>query len=499
MITARIDPPSQPGLRFNSLRFQLLSRSLLILAVLLVLIGVLQYFFTQDNTYRNRASSLRSQVLSIAPSAWETMLNGPSAETGGERKPPIIFMPGTSLALLDETGQYILLIGENGSQPPTLTPEQRTQLLDRRSRQPYLLHGSGSEEQLVVAAAVVNESGQSLGTAIISTRTAPLKELLLRHMLAFIVLALGALLIGLLAFLPVLRRTLVPLSNMVDIAAQIDAGNLDRRFPTRQGQLEVDQLAESFNGMMHRLEITFAAEKETQEQMRRFIADASHELRTPLTSIHGFLEVLLRGAANQPEQLEKALQSMHSESRRLNKLVHDLLLLSKLDRTPAAEMEVGFLDQTLREMEPQLRILAGDRRLILTAQPGLACRYNPDQIKQVVLNLFQNAVQHTDPSDGEIRVSLLKVHERVQLIIQDNGPGIRPEHIAHIFERFYRSEASRTRREGGAGLGLAITRSIVEGHGGTINVCSKAGDGTTIQVRLPEANLLSGRGIPGWP
>lgn len=298
---------------------------------------------------------------------------------------------------------------------------------------------------------------------------------------------------GLLALLPVLRRTLIPLSNMVDTAAQIDAGNLDRRFPTQQGQVEVDRLAESFNGMLHRLEVTFSAEKETQEQMRRFIADASHELRTPLTSIHGFLEVLLRGAANQPEQLETALQSMHSESLRLNKLVEDLLLLSKLDRTPYAELEVGYLDQTLMEMEPQLRILAGERRLVLTIQPDLECRFNPDQIKQVVLNLFQNAVQHTDSFEGVIRVSLLKAHEKVQLVIQDNGPGISPEHINHIFERFYRSDNSRNRREGGAGLGLSITKAIVEGHGGTIQVSSKVGEGTRVQVTFPEADLWSGQ------
>ena len=129
----------------------------------------------------------------------------------------------------------------------------------------------------------------------------------------------------------------------------------------------------------------------------------------------------------------------------------------------------------------------GKRRLVFAIQPGLECKFNADQIKQVVLNLFQNAVQHTDPFEGEIRVSLLKVHERIQLAIQDNGPGISPEHIAHIFERFYRSDSSRTRREGGAGLGLSITKALVEAHGGTINVISKIGEGTTVQVKLPEA------------
>lgn len=480
---------NRPFLQFHSLRFQLLLRSLLILAILLALIGVLQYAFMRENIYRNTAASLHSQMLSIAPAQWEMMRSDTGDSREWQSRPPFIFGPGTSLAFVDEGGEISVLVSARDKQPPQLSSEQINQMLDRHSRQPYLLTGSGDDEHLVVAAPVGIESGQLQGTAIMASATQPLKEMLWRHMLIFLALALGAMAIGLMAFRPVLRKTLVPLSNMVDTAAQIDSGNLDRRFPTQQGQIEIDQLADSFNGMLHRLETTFAAERETQEQMRRFIADASHELRTPLTSILGFLEVLQRGAANQPEQLETALQSMQSESLRLNKLVHDLLLLNKLDRTPCAEMEVGFLDQTLREMEPQLRVLAGGRRLVLTIQPDLECRYNPDQMKQVVLNLFQNAVQHTDPFEGTIRVSLLHAREKVQLVIEDNGPGISPEHITHIFERFYRSDTSRNRRKGGAGLGLAITKAIVEGHGGTIQVGSKVGEGTRVQVSFPEIDL----------
>lgn len=150
---------------------------------------------------------------------------------------------------------------------------------------------------------------------------------------------------------------------MVDTVKQIDAGNLSERFPTHQGQVEMDRLAASFNGMLERLEVSFEAEKEAKEQMRRFAADASHELRTPLTSIHGFLEVLLRGAYQQPEPLLKALKSMHGESVRINKLVEDLLLLARLDRSPSFQKTEGVLDEMLHEMEPQLRLLAGDRKV----------------------------------------------------------------------------------------------------------------------------------------
>jgi two-component system OmpR family sensor kinase len=136
-------------------------------------------------------------------------------------------------------------------------------------------------------------------------------------------------------------------------------------------------------------------------------------------------------------------------------------------------------------MEPQLSILAGHRELSLNISSGMKCQYNTDQMKQVILNLFQNAVQHTDPENGHIRISLTEKDNEIELSIQDNGPGISKTNLPHVFERFYRSDSSRTRQYGGSGLGLAITQSIVDVHGGTINVISKENEGCTFRVRLP--------------
>jgi two-component system OmpR family sensor kinase len=328
-------------------------------------------------------------------------------------------------------------------------------------------------------------NGSVIGIIQVNMNTKPLRDVLIRQFLTFLSLSLLALIGGMAAFIPVLKRTLIPLSKMVDTVEQIDAGKLAERFPSHQGQSEIDHLAESFNGMLERLEASFEAEKEAKEQMRRFVADASHELRTPLTSIHGFLEVLLRGAANHPDQLHKALKSMYGESARLNKLVHDLLLLAKLDRTPHMELAEGFLDTVVLDMEPQLRILAGNRKLSLSIESNLKCKYDPDKMKQVILNLFQNAVQHTDPEKGHIQISLTGEKGGVQLTVQDNGPGISEKHLPHVFDRFYRIDSSRARKNGGAGLGLAITKSIVDAHGGTIRVNSKEGEGCIFRVWLP--------------
>ncbi|UUZ95751.1 HAMP domain-containing protein [Paenibacillus sp. P25] len=282
-----------------------------------------------------------------------------------------------------------------------------------------------------------------------------------------------------------LRKSLVPLNRIVNTVEQINAGNLGERSPVHQNQLEIDRLSASFNGMLKRLEVSFEAEKEAKEQMRRFIADASHEPRTPLTSIHGFLEVLLRGAANNPEQLEKALRSMHSESERLNKLVKDLLFLARLDQRPGIELKEGELDAVIREMEPRLQLLAGKREVRFSLSPGTRAKFDRDQLKQVILNLFQNAVQHTDSAEGIIEVIAEPKSGASVVAVKDNGPGIPAEHLPHLFERFYRADASRARKYGGAGLGLAITKSIVELHEAAIEVRSIPGSGTVFTVRFP--------------
>jgi len=137
-------------------------------------------------------------------------------------------------------------------------------------------------------------------------------------------------------------------------------------------------------------------------------------------------------------------------------------------------------------MEPQLRILAGSRTLELDIEPVVICSFETDKMKQVILNLFHNAVQHTDPEKGQIRVSLVKKDDGVLLSVQDNGHGISDSHLPHVFDRFYRSESSRTRKYGGAGLGLAITKSIVNAHGGVISVESREGEGCAFHIWLPE-------------
>ncbi|MNI04772.1 putative sensor histidine kinase TcrY [compost metagenome] len=373
---------------------------------------------------------------------------------------------------------------------PQLTDEEyasiRSSIKGESFNKGYIIaHDEQGNEQLLVFRKTGDPTGEG-GLIQMGRATAQLISIAMRQLLIFIGLSILALAGGLMLYLPVLRRTLKPLDQMVQTVEDTNAGNLNNRFPSTLGQTEIDRLAVAFNGMMERLERSFEAEREAKEQMRRFIADASHELRTPLTSIHGFLEVLLRGAANNPDQLKNALNSMLGESTRMKKLVEDLLTLAKLDRAPVVSRTEARLDTLILEMEPHLRILAGDRNVQFDIKSNVRGMYDCDKIKQVILNLFHNAVQHTDPVKGSIVVTLSAQGPNHSLIsIKDNGPGIPPEHLSHVFERFYRSDVSRTRKHGGAGLGLAISQSIVEVHGGKISVHSDVGKGALFEVLLP--------------
>ena len=500
----------KPRIRFrrffvpNSLRFQLLSRSLLLMAVLLVIIGVFQYILMRGFIYENKASSIQSQIQSVPPDAWGQMVSNSSNNkpdtspanassenpANGFNHGPFFFLPDSTIALVDGEGNYSVISNSsiNVGTPPKLAEQDYQDAMNYKQRLTYkVLNQTVGGEQLIVLQPI-QMRGHLVGVIQVSLGTKPLNDMLIQQLVIFISLSLLALIGGMLVFISVLRKTLVPLSKMVDTVEQIDAGNLAERLPVEQGQMEIDQLAGSFNGMLERLESSFEAEKEAKEQMRRFVADASHELRTPLTSIHGFLEVLLRGAMNQPDKLHKALNSMYAESERMKKLVQNLLLLAKLDRSPMIQLSVGELDGIIKEMAPQLRLLAGKRKVSLRLTSALRCRFDEDKMKQVLLNLFHNAVQHTDLEKGHIQLSLDKVADGVELSVRDNGSGISEEHLPYLFDRFYRSDPSRSRKYGGTGLGLAITKSIVELHGGAIRVESVEGEGSVFYVGLPAIN-----------
>jgi signal transduction histidine kinase len=246
-----------------------------------------------------------------------------------------------------------------------------------------------------------------------------------------------------------------------------------------QVQDELQLLTVTVNDLLGRIEELF-------ETQRRFLADASHELRTPLAAMKGNIEILQRGAMRDPELLNESLVDMQRESERLIRLVNDLLMLARNEAAAGMRFEVVDVATLLLEITRELRPLAGATALKLSVSAAVMANADRDRLKQAILNICTNALQHTNDG-GTVTCELSRVQDNARIIVTDTGVGIKAEDIPHLFERFYRVDRSRTRAitGGGAGLGLAIVKYIVDAHGGTVSVTSTVGVGTSFTIEIP--------------
>jgi signal transduction histidine kinase len=275
-----------------------------------------------------------------------------------------------------------------------------------------------------------------------------------------------------------LGQTLKPLGAITETVEQINrADDLSRRIPYQGPEDdEIGNLVSSFNQTLERLETLFTSQQ-------RLLADVSHELRTPLTVIKGNVDLMRRMKSFD----EESLMSINQEAGRLTRLVGGLLLLAQAESGKVTlNLKRVELDLLLTEVFQEMSILAGNKvHLRLNEIDQAYVNGDRDRLKQVLINLVANAIQYT-PQGGEVFLSLEKIGEQARIICRDTGPGIPAEDLPHIFERFYRAEKSRTRREStGFGLGLSIANWIVEHHGGKIEVNSEEHKGTTFAIWLP--------------
>ncbi|ORW04404.1 sensor histidine kinase [Mycobacterium kyorinense] len=289
----------------------------------------------------------------------------------------------------------------------------------------------------------------------------------------------------------VVHRSLRPLIEVEQIAAAIAGGQLDRRIPERDPRTEVGRLSLALNGMLARLQQAVASSESSAEQartseerMRRFITDASHELRTPLTTIRGFAELYRQGAARDVEML---MSRIESESRRIGLLVDDLLLLARLDaQRPLDQHRVDLL-ALASDAVHDAQAIAPKRKIAMDVLDGPGTPEvlgDEARLRQVLSNLMANALQHT-PESADITVRVGTDGDNAVLEVADEGPGMSQEDAARVFERFYRTDSSRARASGGAGLGLSIVDSLVHAHGGTVSVTTAPGEGCRFRVSLP--------------
>jgi len=276
-----------------------------------------------------------------------------------------------------------------------------------------------------------------------------------------------------------LRRGLQPVEQITRAAERITQHNLSERLPVTQSGDELERLSVSLNRMIARLDEAF-------QNSKRFVADASHDLRTPLTIMRGELESLAEDARLNQE-LRERVASMLEEAVHLSKIVEQLFTLSRLDAGEAQTEWSRFdLSELARTTADQMSLLAEDKRIAISCHASQPLPVEGDRVrlKQVVVNLLDNAIKYT-PASGAIQLRVNGVNGHAELEVEDNGMGIPPAALPHVFERFFRVDQTRASNSESAGLGLSIVKSICTAHGAEVEVQSVVGKGSRFCVKVP--------------
>jgi len=296
------------------------------------------------------------------------------------------------------------------------------------------------------------------------------------------------------------RVSFRPLRSVEATAEAIARGELAQRVPGEEARTEVGRLARALNVMLGRIEKAFAQRDATEQElrasegrMRRFVADASHELRTPLTAVSAYAELFEQGAATRADDLERVMHGIQAETARMGHLVEDLLLLARLDEGRPLERDEVELVGVAAEAVQMASTVGPKWPVRLVARRPVEIIGDRMRIRQVLDNVLGNVRTHCPVGTSSV-VTVEQEGPDALITIADDGPGLNPEDATRIFERFFRADVSRSRRSGGAGLGLSIVASITKAHGGSVSVTSSPGAGTVFSVRLPLAPAL---GTPG--
>ena len=352
-------------------------------------------------------------------------------------------------------------------------------------------HPYYNEDMMLVAVPIVNTVGAITGAVILNAPVQGVNEFLSRVYMAIGVIGLLALGLTLLVVRRLSGGIVRPLREMQSTAAFMAEGRYDNRVKITSAD-EVGQLGQSLNTLAQELG-RFVERTEQMEKLRRdFVANVSHELRTPLTVIRGYTEALRDGTVTDPQQAERFTKLIVNETERLERLISDLLDLSRLQaRQFVMELEMIPLAEIVDNVVAMLRGKYADKGVelvwngaeMLPPIPG-----NGDRLVQLMLILLDNALKYTQPQ-GMVKVELHSTPQTVTLSVADDGAGIPAADLPFIWERFYKVDKAHTRENHGTGLGLSIAREIIERHGATIAVSSEPGQGTSFVLQFPVRSL----------
>lgn len=448
----------------------------LILCVILVLSGVVLHILLQRYLLNEVDDNLRVYSARVHGTLHPQEIPNPlDYEVIHSRLPPIneFASPGIYIEIIDKNGEVMVKSDSLGQQELPVNPALISMGFDGNAIiGTVVAGGDGARVRIMVSPlylqeqVLVLEVAQSLN--LVDNTMGQVKWALLASTLVALVLAAvsgGA----------IVRGALSPVSKISRTARSIEtSSDLSRRVGYSGPRDEIGELAMTFDHMLRHLDRVF-------QSQRNFITDASHELRGPLTVIRGNLDLLKRNM-NEEDRLE-SLKAIERESKRMSKIVDDLLLLAEVESGPVARREDAALNEILSEEVERAQALAGKRKIIVDRREHLVVKGDTQRLRQVFSNLVDNAIKYTH-QDGTIRLSLFRDDLWARLEVSDTGIGISPEHLPNIFDRFYQVDKARSRGSGGTGLGLAIVKGIVEQHGGNITVTSEPGKGSTFTVRL---------------
>ena len=458
---------------FDSVRIRLTLWYAGVLALSLIAFALVIYYAAGNIFHERQDESLRSTAQTVASAYLEELGETHSQAIAGKVVLAEITFPNRYVQLIDSAGNPIAA-SANLAGSTIAIPAQV--LADARAR-----GFSNASVNGVRVTVVPLSSDQTLGYAAVAEPLSVLEDglsELRRDLFA------GVLLVLLLAsaggyFLA--RKSLAPVASMNLQTQRISAENLSARLDVTNPRDELGHLATTINDLLTRLENAF-------KEQQRFIADASHELRTPLAVLRGETEVAL-GKSRTVEEYQQSLSLIQDEAERLSRIVEDLFILARqpINTRAALNKERVSLNDAVRDCARAAQVLAfrkGVRLKLENDSPSIALNGDEDLIKRMLLNLLDNAVKYT-PAGGEISLALVRQNGNAEIVVRDTGIGIPAEAQPRVFDRFYRVDKARARTLGGAGLGLSIAQWIVEVHGGSINLLSTPGHGSTFTIVLP--------------
>jgi two-component system, OmpR family, sensor kinase len=573
-------PPAPPGQRASArvgllsgfgrlsdrtpLRTKLIAAVLALVILALAAISVASVIVLQSYLFTQKDPQLQRQFSSIVGQAQAAEANDtPVTNVAVNTQYPL--GPGTFYGF-QTAGNQVLPEDNQGGPSLGMRPQQSQPALPAGRNWAPTDHGivlnlpsqSGGDTWRVFAQTVTfpiavseTQSQQTTSTLVVAADLGPVGAEVQRLITVELIVGVAIVVVIAVVGVGVVRANLRPLDDIEMTAGEIAKGHLYHRIPERDPRTEVGSLGRSLNAMLTQVESAFRSQQESEqaahqseERMRRFIADASHELRTPLTTIRGFAaHYRQRGGASSfrsrlparpgenqgqprgtdagdsftpvtpggadnlsPEDLDHLMARVESEATRMGLLVEDLLTLARLDQQrPLANAPVDLLTLAADAVQ-DARIVSPGRPIELTVAPGTAFLVDGDEprLRQVLANLVNNAITHT-PDGTPVRVTISRGTldddspdddspdddspdgggPAVVLDVADDGPGMTADQAQRVFERFYRADAARNRASGGTGLGLAIVAGLVSAHGGTVGLRTAPGEGADFQVKLP--------------